>query len=82
MAADPVTTDQLELDDEWSLWREFAVRSAGFPVEGLEANPVGLAWRSDALTPLLRNFLDYARASAATCSLVRSAERWGDRELA
>lgn len=26
----------LELTDEWSLWSDFAIRSAGFPVEGLE----------------------------------------------
>lgn len=25
------------LTDDWSLWRDFAVRSSGFPVEGLEA---------------------------------------------
>src|SRR5215212_10104274 len=27
----------VELPENWSLWRDFAVRSAGFPVEGLEA---------------------------------------------
>ena len=27
----------VELADGWSLWRDFAVRSSGFPVEGLEA---------------------------------------------
>jgi len=37
VTANPVTFDHVELDEEWSLWREFAVRSAGFPVEGLEA---------------------------------------------
>src|SRR4051812_43946008 len=31
------TSDQVELDEDWSLWRDFAVRSAGFPVEGLAA---------------------------------------------
>jgi len=25
------------LSDDWSLWRDFAIRSSGFPVEGLEA---------------------------------------------
>jgi Lantibiotic dehydratase, N terminus len=29
--------DDVELTADWGLWREFAVRSAGFPVEGLEA---------------------------------------------
>jgi hypothetical protein len=27
----------VDLTDDWSLWRDFAVRSAGFPVEGLDA---------------------------------------------
>ncbi|HYH88315.1 MAG TPA: lantibiotic dehydratase, partial [Solirubrobacteraceae bacterium] len=27
----------IELTDDWSLWRDFAVRSSGFPVQGLEA---------------------------------------------
>jgi hypothetical protein len=27
----------IELTEDWSLWRDFAVRSSGFPVEGLEA---------------------------------------------
>src|SRR5215217_2020361 len=30
------TSDHIELTEDWSLWRDFAVRSAGFPVEGLE----------------------------------------------
>jgi hypothetical protein len=34
----PAAADHLiGLDDDWSLWRDFAVRSAGFPVEGLRA---------------------------------------------
>jgi hypothetical protein len=31
----------IELTDDWSLWRDFALRSAGFPVEGLEAFGAG-----------------------------------------
>src|SRR3954471_21679918 len=27
----------VDLTEDWSLWRDFAVRSSGFPVEGLEA---------------------------------------------
>jgi len=38
IAAEQVRPDHhVELTDEWSLWRDFAVRSSGFPVEGLEA---------------------------------------------
>jgi hypothetical protein len=38
IAAEQVRPDHhVELTDEWALWRDFAVRSAGFPVEGLEA---------------------------------------------
>ena len=29
-------TGLVSLTDEWSLWRDFAVRSSGFPVEGLD----------------------------------------------
>jgi hypothetical protein len=39
-AAEATATSSLslvELDEDWSLWRDFAVRSAGFPVEGLTA---------------------------------------------
>ena len=38
-----ITAEQSKLDhhvdltDDWTLWRDFAVRSSGFPVEGLEA---------------------------------------------
>jgi lantibiotic biosynthesis dehydratase-like protein len=28
--------DRVDLTEDWSLWRDFAVRSSGFPVEGLE----------------------------------------------
>ena len=27
----------MNLTDDWSLWPEFAIRSSGFPVEGLDA---------------------------------------------
>ena len=38
IAADPIRSDHhVELTDDWSLWRDFAIRSSGFPVEGLEA---------------------------------------------
>jgi hypothetical protein len=30
-------THNVALNGDWSLWRDFAVRSAGFPVEGLDA---------------------------------------------
>ncbi|MEO8690652.1 MAG: lantibiotic dehydratase, partial [Solirubrobacteraceae bacterium] len=38
IAAERVRPDHhVELTDEWSLWRDFAVRSSGFPIEGLDA---------------------------------------------
>ena len=38
LTAETIRLDhQVELADGWSLWRDFAVRSSGFPVEGLEA---------------------------------------------
>lgn len=36
-AASGETDQQVPLSAEWALWRDFAVRSAGFPVQGLEA---------------------------------------------
>ncbi|HEX5618932.1 MAG TPA: lantibiotic dehydratase, partial [Solirubrobacteraceae bacterium] len=33
--AEPIT-HRVELTDDWSLWRDFALRSSGFPVEGLD----------------------------------------------
>jgi hypothetical protein len=42
IAAEQVRPDHhVELTDEWALWRDFVVRSAGFPVEGLEAFGAG-----------------------------------------
>jgi Lantibiotic dehydratase, N terminus len=36
--AEPTRPDHhVALTDEWSLWPDFAIRSSGFPVEGLEA---------------------------------------------
>jgi hypothetical protein len=35
-ATQRLVSDHIELTEDWSLWRDFAVRSAGFPVEGLD----------------------------------------------
>jgi hypothetical protein len=40
-ASSPVTEHHVPLAGEWELWRDFAVRSAGFPVSGLEAFGAG-----------------------------------------
>ena len=38
ITAEPIRLDHhVELTEDWSLWRDFAVRSSGFPVEGLDA---------------------------------------------
>jgi lantibiotic biosynthesis dehydratase-like protein len=38
IAAEQLRLDHhVDLTDDWTLWRDFAVRSSGFPVEGLEA---------------------------------------------
>ena len=36
-SGDGATVDHVALAGDWALWRDFAVRSAGFPVSGLDA---------------------------------------------
>ena len=55
----------VELTEDWSLWPEFAVRSAGFPVEGLEAFGPGE---------------DAALAEVARNPAFREAVAWQSRE--
>ena len=50
----PAASDHLiDLAGDWSLWRDFAVRSAGFPVEGLRA--FGGADESERLAEVARD---------------------------
>lgn len=52
-----VTGDHVALAGDWALWRDFAVRSAGFPVSGLEvfgAGDEGERLREVAADPLFR----------------------------
>lgn len=66
MAAAQSASDHLvDLIDDWSLWRDFAIRSTGFPVEGLDA------FGPDE---------DAALARVARDPLFREAVAWQSRE--
>ena len=57
VTGDRVTGDHVALAGDWALWRDFAVRSAGFPVSGLEvfgAGDEGERLREVATDPLFR----------------------------
>src|SRR4051812_37846436 len=74
------TSDQVELDEDWSLWRDFAVRSAGFPVEGLAAFGPGEEARLAAVArdPAFRE----AVAWQSRESLRRAVDKLGGRASA
>ena len=57
--------EHLDLTDDWSLWRDFAIRSAGFPVEGLALFGAGE---------------DARLAEVARDPLFREAVAWQSRE--
>jgi hypothetical protein len=64
---DQVTGDHVALAGDWALWRDFAVRSAGFPVSGLEvfgAGDEGGRLREVATDPLFREAVAWQNRQA------------------
>ena len=64
---DQVTDDHVALAGDWALWRDFAVRSAGFPVSGLEvfgAGDEGGRLREVATDPLFREAVAWQNRQA------------------
>jgi hypothetical protein len=64
---DPMTGDHVALVGDWALWRDFAVRSAGFPVSGLEvfgAGDEGERLREVANDPLFREAVAWQNRQA------------------
>ncbi len=60
----------MALTGDWSLWRDFAIRSSGFPVEGLEAFGPGEDTRLAAVArdPAFREAVAWqSRESLASC---------------
>jgi hypothetical protein len=67
VAGDRVTDDQVALAGDWALWRDFAVRSAGFPVSGLAVFGVGdegERLREVATNPLFREAVAWQNRQA------------------
>src|SRR5215469_16411052 len=67
VAGDRVTGDHVALAGDWALWRDFAVRSAGFPVSGLEvfgAGDEGERLRAVAADPLFQEAVAWQNRQA------------------
>jgi hypothetical protein len=67
LADDRVTGDHVALAGDWALWRDFAVRSAGFPVSGLGifgAGDEGERLREVATDPLFREAVAWQNRQA------------------
>ena len=67
VVGDRVTGDHVALAGDWALWRDFAVRSAGFPVSGLEvfgAGDEGERLREVAAHPLFREAVAWQNRQA------------------
>jgi Lantibiotic dehydratase, N terminus len=67
VVGDRVTGDHVALAGDWALWRDFAVRSAGFPVSGLEvfgAGDEGERLREVAADPLFREAVAWQNRQA------------------
>jgi Lantibiotic dehydratase, N terminus len=69
--------DQVPLAGDWALWRDFAVRSAGFPVSGLEAfgpGDEGARLREVARDPLFREAVTWQNPAAFANAVLKVAE--------
>src|SRR5215469_236750 len=67
VSRDPVTSDHVALAGDWALWRDFAVRSAGFPVSGLDvfgAGDEGERLREVAADPLFQEAVAWQNRQA------------------
>jgi hypothetical protein len=67
LAGDGVGDDQVALSGGWALWRDFAVRAAGFPVTGLDvfgAGDEGGRLREVACDPLFREAVAWQNRQA------------------
>jgi Lantibiotic dehydratase, N terminus len=70
------TRDLMPLAGDWALWRDFAVRSAGFPVTGLDAFGPGdesARLRGVARDPLFREAVTWQNPAALANAVARVA---------
>jgi lantibiotic biosynthesis dehydratase-like protein len=76
-AAPPLTDDHVPLTGSWELWRDFAVRSAGFPVSGLEAfgpGPESVRLRGVARDPMFREAVTWQNPAALDNAVLKLAD--------
>jgi Lantibiotic dehydratase, N terminus len=67
LAGDGASDDQVALAGDWALWRDFAIRAAGFPVTGLDvfgAGDEGERLREVASDPLFREAVAWQNRQA------------------
>jgi hypothetical protein len=67
LACDGASDDQVALGGDWALWRDFAIRAAGFPVAGLEvfgSADEGERLREVASDPLFREAVAWQNRQA------------------
>jgi hypothetical protein len=73
----PVADHRVQLSGEWDLWRDFAVRSAGFPVSGLEAFGSGdesVRLRGVARDPVFREAVTWQNRAAVDNAVLKVAD--------
>jgi hypothetical protein len=76
-ASSRLADHQLPLSGEWELWRAFAVRSAGFPVSGLEAFGPGdesVRLRGVAHDPVFREAVTWQNPAARDNAVLKLAD--------
>lgn len=76
-ASRPLADHHVPLSGEWELWRDFAVRSAGFPVSGLEAFGPGdesMRLRGVARDPMFREAVTWQNPAAVDNAVLKVAE--------
>src|SRR5215468_8331007 len=67
LAGDGASEDQVALAGDWALWRDFAIRAAGFPVTGLDvfgAGDEGARLRAVAADPLFQEAVAWQNRQA------------------
>src|SRR5215471_21207708 len=85
VVGDRVTGDHVALAGDWALWRDFAVRSAGFPVSGLEvfgAGDEGERLREVAADPSFREAVAWQNRQALATqvdTIARAAPQSGSK---
>jgi hypothetical protein len=79
LAGDGASDDQVALAGDWALWRDFAIRAAGFPVTGLDvfgSGNEGERLREVASDPLFREAVAWQNRQALVTQIEAIAHAW------